>query len=250
MMTIYWLMLVICGILILFSFPGLLWLEVRRSFGGRRIVHCPETKEEVPVRFNASKAARTSLLGPRLVELEDCGRWPEKADCAQDCIPEALAQNPQDAFAINHVGVILTGLLSWAASGALRYSPAAREWMAGAGYSRLEFWERVGARAPVFFGLIGLVVTAYVLTWLMRHTERRGVQGGLITGILVWIALIGVTLPEAFFTSNLRTFTLNSLAMLLALVLQGLILGLCVLPNGVKQEHEHHGIVENKVKHA
>ncbi len=195
------------------------------------------------MRFNANKVARTSLLGPRLIELEDCGRWPEKADCPQDCIPEAVEQNPADTFAINHIGVILTGLLSWAASGALRYSPVAREWMAGGGYSRTEFWDRVGYRAPVFIGLIGLVITAYVVTWLMRHANRHGIVGGLTTGILLWIALIGLTLPEAFFGLNVREFALNSVAMLVALVLQGVILGIAVLPSAVIEKevssHEH-----------
>lgn len=235
MYFMFWILFLICGAAVLFAFPGILWLELRRSYGGPRSVTCPETHSQVTIGLNRDKAAK-SLFGPRVVEVESCTRWPERKDCPQDCVPEALTLNPTDTFAINHTGVVLAALTSWAASGLLRYSPFARELMASIGLPEARFWERIGMRFPVIVGFFGLLFTAYVFTWIVRHTQQTGVLHSLTTGGLIWLAVVGITIPETLHSIPARIFALNALAMLIALVVQGILIGLLVVPkrSGIK----------------
>ncbi len=229
MLPLLWLLLLVCGICVLFSFPGILWLELRRTYSGRRKVVCPENRAPVTVELDARKAAN-SLFGPRVVSISSCTRWPEKEGCAQRCVSDALLQNPPDSFTLNHLGIFVAALASWAASGALRYSPIAREWMATAGMSEPTFWSRIGQRAPVIASFFGMLLVAYVFTWLMRHTNQAGLMHAFITGALLWLAILGITLPETVFFVPARVFAFDALAMLVAVTIQSLLIGLFVLP--------------------
>lgn len=53
---------------------------------GPRVITCPETEEGAAVRIDALHAARTGQ-----VRLADCTRWPERAGCAQMCVPQIEA---------------------------------------------------------------------------------------------------------------------------------------------------------------
>lgn len=60
------------------------WLLYR----GERLVTCPETKRPAAVEVDAHRAARESLAGEPRLRLADCSRWPERADCPQDCLAQ------------------------------------------------------------------------------------------------------------------------------------------------------------------
>ena len=230
MYIFFWFLLLLCGIAVLFAFPGALWLEIRRMYGGTRTVTCPDNRDQVMVYLNAKKAAN-ALFGPRKIEIAGCSRWPEKGDCAQGCVPEAISKNPPAEFSINHPAVFLTALVSWGASGVLRYSPFAREWMAAAGFPPAEFWARIGVRYPVIVGFFGLLAMAYVFTFVMRHTNQTGLAQSMLTASLLWLGVVGITIPETFFFVPFRVFALDALAMLIALLVQGVLVGVVVLPH-------------------
>lgn len=63
-----------------------------RRYRGRRIVTCPETRQDAVVRADVFHAAASHEL-----RLNDCSRWPEKAECAQSCLGE-IAQSPEDCL--------------------------------------------------------------------------------------------------------------------------------------------------------
>ncbi|MEO8348127.1 MAG: hypothetical protein ABI610_04395 [Acidobacteriota bacterium] len=63
------------------------WIA-RRRHSGERVVTCPETSSTEVVRVDAGHAAWTELRGEKDVRLEKCSRWPERADCGQECLGE------------------------------------------------------------------------------------------------------------------------------------------------------------------
>jgi hypothetical protein len=66
--------------------PIFVYLASRRRESGDRLITCPETRSAAVVRVDAGHAAVTDLQGEKNLRLEACSRWPEKADCGQDCL--------------------------------------------------------------------------------------------------------------------------------------------------------------------
>ena len=58
------------------------------QYRGKRVITCPETHCHEAVELDASLAAMSSLLDRPDLKLANCTRWPERQDCAQDCIRE------------------------------------------------------------------------------------------------------------------------------------------------------------------
>jgi hypothetical protein len=56
------------------------------QYRGRRTVRCPETGTSAEVQIDAGHAALTAVPGPPDLLVRDCSRWPERADCGQDCL--------------------------------------------------------------------------------------------------------------------------------------------------------------------
>jgi hypothetical protein len=63
------------------------WLEFR----GERLVTCPETKRTAAVSVAAGKAAKAAFQHAPALQLKECSRWPERADCGQDCLSQVEA---------------------------------------------------------------------------------------------------------------------------------------------------------------
>jgi hypothetical protein len=68
--------------------PIFVYLASRRRESGDRVITCPETRSNAVVRVDAGHAALTDLQGEKSLRLEACSRWPEKADCGQDCLQQ------------------------------------------------------------------------------------------------------------------------------------------------------------------
>jgi hypothetical protein len=78
-------------LVIAFGAVGFLWvLPAWRGYRGKRIVRCPGTEPawEAAVEVDAARVAVSAWGGPPDVRLKDCSRWPEKADCAQECLSQ------------------------------------------------------------------------------------------------------------------------------------------------------------------
>jgi hypothetical protein len=67
---------------------GVVYVFARRRNSGERAITCPETLSPEVVRVDAGHAAWTELRGEKDLRLTACSRWPEKADCGQDCIAQ------------------------------------------------------------------------------------------------------------------------------------------------------------------
>lgn len=232
MLALGWLLAFLAACLVVMVLPAVAWFEVRRAYSGKRNVTCPETHDHVQIELDAITAANSRFKGTSITKVSTCARWPMKEGCDEGCVPEALAQNKPDVFAINHVGVLLAGLAGSAVGDLLRCSPMAREWMAANGYPAVEFWQRIAFRAPAIFDLVAMIVVAYVITWLMRHVKVAGVTGGLEVAGLVWLAVVGLSVPEVVFFFPVKIFALNALLKLITLLVQGVLIGMFVVPHG------------------
>ena len=230
MLALGWLLAFLAGLLIVMILPATAWFEVRRAFSGKRKVTCPETNSPVDVELDAGLAARSRFRGAATAKIAHCSRWPMREGCAEGCVPEALIKNKADVFSINHIGVLVAGLASAAVGDLLRCSPIAREWMAASGYSVLEFWHRIAFRAPAVFDLAAMILVAYVITWLMRHLKFSGLTGGVEVAALVWLAVVCLAIPEIIFFFPIKIFALNALLKLATLLVQGILIGLFVVP--------------------
>jgi len=55
------------------------------------LVTCPETQRPAAVRVDALAAAEEAVHGVAEPHLKTCSRWPERADCPQDCLAQIKA---------------------------------------------------------------------------------------------------------------------------------------------------------------
>jgi hypothetical protein len=65
-------------------------------YRGTRLVTCPETKKPAAVEADAFQVAFLDSAAQKL-RLKECSRWPERADCGQECLQEIEAA-PEDCL--------------------------------------------------------------------------------------------------------------------------------------------------------
>ena len=84
--------MLVAGLIILviaFGAVGFLWvLPAWRGYRGKRRVTCPDTEKPAVVEIDSARVASSAWGGPPKLRLKDCSRWPEKADCDQECLEE------------------------------------------------------------------------------------------------------------------------------------------------------------------
>jgi hypothetical protein len=60
--------------------------DVYRRMRGRRTVVWPETGLPEEIEIDAWHAAATAVPGPPRLHVGACSRWPEHADCKEECL--------------------------------------------------------------------------------------------------------------------------------------------------------------------
>jgi hypothetical protein len=170
--------------------------EIYKQFSGRRIVTCPETQRPVTVEFDAMHAAVTELTAQAPdVRLAECTRWPMRADCGQECIPEALQAPPSPKPAsspsrIPHLAVLTAAFAAWILGVFWHSEYLFRErWMHALGMSQLQMRRLVEWWTPHLITVAVLVLFSYCIAALLAAIRRRGIGGGVIAALLVWFCL-------------------------------------------------------------
>ena len=69
-------------------------------FRGVRAITCPETKARAAVEVNAWRAAASAAMLRQGFRLQDCSRWPERANCGQECLAQ-VEEAPEDCLLRN-----------------------------------------------------------------------------------------------------------------------------------------------------
>lgn len=67
-----------------------------RKYRGKRLIVCPETKKPEAVEIAVGKGALQAFRAGEL-RLKDCTRWPERADCGQECLSQ-IERAPHDCL--------------------------------------------------------------------------------------------------------------------------------------------------------
>ena len=202
-------MLLVFGVLLFFIFvssllllPALWGREIRNQYAGSRAVTCPETRRQVAVSLDSTHAAVTGLTGRPDLLIADCTRWPARSNCGQDCLAEAVHQEPYSLGEVKvrtkkiyHLPVLIAAFASWYL-GAVWHSQYLfrTRWMTALGLSQTEFKQIVGWYGPHLLSAGVCLLFAYGVAFLVAYRGRRGMWRGIVISTLLWgaIAVLGV----------------------------------------------------------
>ena len=93
---------VVLFLAVIVSFALFLAIRELVRYHGKRVITCPETKRPAAVHVNMMKVAREAVLGKPNIRLDQCSRWPERANCGQDCLSQIKA-DPESCMVWNIV---------------------------------------------------------------------------------------------------------------------------------------------------
>lgn len=226
--------LFLIGLLALVIMPLLVGREFYKQYSGIRVVSCPENHQQVAVRLDAKRAALTQLTGHTSVRLADCSRWPEHANCGQDCIPQALHVEPYDegevqptAGPIFHLPVFIAAFAAWVL-GAIWHSQYLfrARWVEATGLSQSEVHQLVWQLTPHLVTFAAPLLFAYAVAMVLAAIGKQGpILGGLVA-IAMWAFFVGVVVTIAGTSSFSRDLLVLELGYtLIAAAVIGLTIG-------------------------
>ena len=234
MLLLFWFLLVLFGCALILSLPALWGREIHHQYSAPRAVTCPETLRQVGVTIDALHAATTGLRGAPHFHLADCTRWPERIHCGQDCLPEALRSEPytrgevqpsKTRGPIYHLPVLLAAFAAWY-MGMVWHSPYLfrARWMAALGLTPAQFKQMVLWYSPHLLSVAACLLFAYGVASLQIWLSRKGVWQGIFSSILLWSAVVVVTLPSTLVLPR-DLFLIEASYTLVAALVVGAILG-------------------------
>jgi len=198
MLLLFGLFLFLVGVCLILLLPALWGEQIYHTYRDGRTVGCPETHAPVSVRFNALRAAWSSLSGRPQLRLADCTRWPERADCGQECIPDAVRVKPTSwadhvpwrTRRIVHLPVLLAGAAAWVLGMAWHSEYLFRpRWMAALGLSDPQTRTLARMLAPHLLSVGACILFAYGVAGLLRWLGSRTLTHGIEVAAALWLAI-------------------------------------------------------------
>jgi Protein of unknown function (DUF1761) len=218
MLLLFGLFLFLVGACLILLLPVLWGERIFRTYGEGRTVNCPETRAPVSVRFNALRAAWSGLAGPPKLRLADCTRWPERADCGQECIPDAVEAKPAPSLSqvslnqvslnqvslnqvslnqvswrtrrVVHLPVLLAGAAAWVLGMAWHSQYLFRpRWTMALGLSDPQTRGLARMLAPHLLSVGACVLFAYGVAGLLRGLGSRTATHGIEVAVALWLAI-------------------------------------------------------------
>lgn len=220
MLLLLGLFLFLVGVCLILLLPALWGERIYRTYREGRTVNCPETHAPVSVRFNALRAAWSGLAGPPKLRLTDCTRWPERADCGQECIPDAVEAKsapsiPQGLLSqvslnqmswrtrrVVHLPVLLAGAAAWVLGMAWHSQYLFRpRWAMAIGLSDPQTLALARMLAPHLLSAAACLLFAYgvagLVRWLGSRTLTHGIEVAAALWLVIFAALMAVTSSRA-----------------------------------------------------
>lgn len=206
MLLLFGFLLFIVGAALVLLMPALWARQVRHAYSAPRADTCPEIHQQVGVTIDATHAAFTGLGGRPEFRLSDCTRWPARIKCAQDCLSEALRNEPYTIGEVHpdkthrqiyHLPVLLAAFAAWYV-GMLWHSHYLfrARWMADLGLTPAQLKELVFWYSPHLLSVAACLLFAYGVAWLQTWQTRNGTWQGILCSIVLWTAVVLATLPS------------------------------------------------------
>ena len=234
MLLLFACFLFLVGICLILLLPALWAGQTYRAYSDARTVNCPETHAPVSVRFNALRAAWSSLSGPPKLRLADCTRWPERADCGQECIPDACEAAPAPVVEhvpwrtrrVVHLPVLLAGAAAWVLGMAWHSQYLFRpRWATALGLSGLQALTLARTMAPHLLSVGACVLFAYGVAGLLRWLGSRTLTHGLEVSAALWLATFAALMAATWSRLSPELLWIEGVYTFLAALLIGAIVG-------------------------
>ncbi|MBZ5682760.1 MAG: DUF1761 domain-containing protein [Acidobacteriia bacterium] len=218
MLLVLWLLLFLAVASLVLLMPTLWGREIYNHYRGSRAVTCPETRRQVAVSFDALHAAVTGLSAPKpALRLSACTRWPTRANCGQECIPEALRAGPYTQGEVDlsttkkiyHLPVLIASFVAWVLGAFWHSEFLFRErWMEALGLSDARLRQIVEWWAPHLISVAVPLLFSYGVAWLLACSGRKGLRSGILASTFLWVLLTVATLPSAVWAGISRDLLL------------------------------------------
>jgi hypothetical protein len=177
--------------------PLALWRrEIYRRYSGSRLVSCPENQRPGVVSIDARHAVATGIDGCPNLRLSECTRWPERSNCGQACLSQAVQAEsdiPGEVKVatkqIYHLPVVLAAFAAWYL-GAVWHSRFMfrTRWLDAIGLNHAEVRQIVGLY--LLLSVVVCLLFAYGVAWLLAVCHRKGVLQGVLMSALLCGAVI------------------------------------------------------------
>ncbi len=234
MLLLFACFLFLVGICLILLLPTVWAGQTYRIYRDDRTVNCPETHAPVSVRFNALRAAWSSLSGPPKLRLADCTRWPERADCGQECIPDAVAAKPATGVdhapwrtrRVVHLPVLLAGAAAWLLGVAWHSQYLFRpRWAMALGLSGPDALGLARMMAPHLLSVGACILFAYGVAGLLRWLGSRTLAHGIEVSTALWLATFAALIAGTWSRLSPELLWIEGVYTFLAALLIGAIVG-------------------------
>jgi hypothetical protein len=196
MLFLIWLVLCLLGIAVILL-PAAIWVRVLyQRYSGSRLVACPENQQAAVVDIDARHAAATGLHGHPDLRLCECTRWPERANCGQPCLSQAVEAGPSSAVTVRtkriyHLPILLAAFAAWCLGVIWHAQYLFRtQWTDAVGLTRAQVKQIVWWNSPHLLTLAMCLLFAYGVAWLLVAFHRKGVLPGILMAVLLGGAVV------------------------------------------------------------
>jgi Protein of unknown function (DUF1761) len=198
MVVLMWLLPCLITVAFVLILPALWRREIYRRYSGGRPVSCPVDQKPAVVGIDLQRAAEAEMDGRQDLRLAECTCWPERAQCNQACLAEAIQAQPYKQAEVKagkkqiyHLPVLLAAFAAWCVGAIWHAQYVFRpRWMAAAGLSGAQVHEFIGWYSLHLLTLAMCVLFAYGVAWLLAVSHRKGVAAGLLMAVLLCAALL------------------------------------------------------------
>ena len=186
------------AVCVVFLLPFVMGTQIYKQYSGARAITCPENHGQVAVNLDALRAAGTGLAGKPSLRIASCTRWPERANCGQECMPEALAARGNTEGEVTprtgpifHLPVLLAAVVAWIIGAFWHSQYLFRvEWREAVGFSRWELHELGWQLTPHLLTFAAPLLFAYGVVMVLTWIGRQGPIAGASVSILMWAVFV------------------------------------------------------------
>ena len=182
--------------------PLALWLrEIYKRYSDSRPVECPENKQAAAVSIDALHAVATGVDGRPDLRLCDCTRWPERANCNQACLSQAVQAGKNMPVEVKvgtkqiyHLPILLAASVAWYL-GIIWHSQYLfrTQWIDAIGLNHAQVKQIVSLYLPHLLTAAICLLFAYGVAWLLAVCHRKGVLHGVLMSVLLCVAVVAAS---------------------------------------------------------